>query len=147
MISEIIPHLFIGTLDDARDFDGAIYCVMNAWPVGEPAQAIWMPITAAPEFAFGIARFIPKDDMTGRALISNLWALTALITHDLNSGIDTLVHCREGRERSPLAVAFFLVNCRIGRAAGWSFDVAYAMIKAKRPIVDDCRAWLPKEKV
>ncbi len=48
-----------------------------------------------------------------------------------------LVHCEEGCERAPLVIAWFLKTRR-----AMTLDEAYALLKSRRPIVEDRRRWL-----
>lgn len=141
MPDEIVPHIWIGDLADARVWRGAIICVMNAWPEGEPAHALWLPIMAAPEIAFdGAVRRV--ENMRGRALVTNLNEVAALL-EVCTPTQSILVHCRAGRERSPLAVAWYLSSRRYSYRNPLSLVDAYALLKAKRPVVEDRREWLP----
>jgi predicted protein tyrosine phosphatase len=115
--TEVISNLFVGDLQDAQKFDGAIINVLPDVPVGEPARAIHMPILAD-----GIASM----DETA-----------ALIDELLSGGNRVLVHCEEGCERAPLVVAWFL---KVRRAM--TLEEAYALLKRRRPIVQDRRRWL-----
>lgn len=49
-------------------------------------------------------------------------------------------NCAQGVERSPLAVAWYLFRKR-----GMNFDEAYDLVKQKRPVAQDRRAWLNRE--
>jgi protein-tyrosine phosphatase len=115
--SEIIENLFVGDLQDAQRFDGTIINVLSDIPDGEPAAAIHMPI---------LARGV--DSMNATA---------ALIEEHLALGRRVLVHCEEGCERAPLVVAWFLWTRR-----AMNLDAAYALLKSRRPIVEDRRRWL-----
>ena len=115
--SEIIPNLFVGDLQDAQKFDGMIINVLPEIIDGEPAHAIHMP-------------FLAKG-------LETLETTAALIDEGLRSGKRVLVHCEEGCERAPLVVAWFLKTRR-----AMSLDDCYALVKAKRPIVEDRRRWL-----
>jgi len=115
--SEIIEGLFVGDLQDARRFDGTIISVLPDLPEGEPPQAIQMPFLAE-----GVVTLDKTAD---------------LIDTELALGHRVLVHCEEGSERAPLAVAWFLKTKR-----GKTLDEAYALLKSKRPIVEDRRRWL-----
>ncbi|HYB90710.1 MAG TPA: dual specificity protein phosphatase [Candidatus Binataceae bacterium] len=112
--SEIIQNLFVGDLQDAQKFDGMIISVLPDVPQAEPKHAIHMP--------FG------RQTLDGTA---------DLIDAALGRGERVLVHCEEGCERAPLVVAWFLKTRR-----AMSFDEAYALLKSKRPIVQDRRRWL-----
>ena len=115
--SEIIPNLFVGDLQDAQRFEGVIINVLPDLIEGEPAHAIHMPFLSD-----GI------DSMERSA---------ALIDEALARGKRVLVHCEEGCERAPLVIAWFL---RTRRAM--TLDQAYALLKSRRPMVEDRRRWL-----
>ncbi len=115
--SEIVPHLYVGDLQDAQKFSGMIISVLPDWLEAEPAHAVWMPF------------------------LKNGWATlestAALIDHALHLGLRVLVHCEEGCERAPLTVAWFL-----HRRRAMTLDEAYALMQRQRPIVEDRRRWL-----
>ena len=115
--SEIILNLFVGDLQDAQKFSGTIISVLPDVPDGEPAQAIHMPLLAD-----GIA---------------SMEKTATLIDELLMRGDRVLVHCEEGCERAPLMVAWFLKTRR-----SMTLDRAYALLKRRRPIVQDRRRWL-----
>lgn len=115
--SEIIANLYVGDLQDARKFDGIIISVLADVPAGEPARSIQMPFLA-----------------NGRA---SLDSTAAVIDAALALNQRVLVHCEEGSERAPLAIAWFL-----NRRCGMSIDDAYKLLIAKRPIIRDRRKWL-----
>ena len=115
--SEIIANLFVGDLQDAQRFEGMIISVLPDVPEGEPAHAIQIPFLA-----------------NGRATLDST---AALIDAALERGLRVLVHCEEGCERAPLVVAWFLKTRR-----GLTLDEAYALLKRRRPIVEDRRRWL-----
>ncbi|MGH7923370.1 MAG: dual specificity protein phosphatase family protein [Candidatus Binatus sp.] len=115
--SEIIAGLFVGDLQDAQKFDGTIISVLPDVPDGEPPHAIHIPF---------LAEGVVTLDRTA-----------ALIDGELARGHRVLVHCEEGCERAPLVVAWFLRTKR-----GKTLDEAYALLKSRRPIVEDRRRWL-----
>jgi protein-tyrosine phosphatase len=115
--SEIIANLFVGDLQDAQRFDGVVISVLPDVPEGEPAHAIHMPFL-------------------GHGIVS-LDSTADLIEAALGRGERVLVHCEEGCERAPLVVAWFL---RTRRAM--TLDEAYALLKSRRPMVQDRRRWL-----
>ena len=115
--SEIIPNLFVGDLQDAQRFDGMIINVLPDLIEGEPAEAIHMPFLA-----------------NG---LETLERTAALIDDGLGRGLRVLVHCEEGCERAPLVTAWFLKSRR-----AMTLDEAYALLKSRRPIVEDRRRWL-----
>lgn len=115
--SEIIANLFLGDLQDAGRFDGMIISVLPDAMAAEPKRTIRLPFLA-----------------NGRATLDTT---AAVIDAGLRLGMPVLVHCEEGCERAPLAVAWFLKTRR-----QMTLDGAYALIKSRRPIVKDRRSWL-----
>ena len=115
--TEIIRHLFVGDLQDAGAFDGMIISVLPDALEGEPEHAVRIPFLA-----------------NGRATLDTT---AAVIDAALALGLRVLVHCEEGCERAPLVIAWFL---RTRRAM--TLDEAYELLKSKRPIIKDRRAWL-----
>lgn len=115
--SEIIVGLYVGDLQDAQRFDGVVISVLPDVPEVEPAHAIHMPF---------LARGRESMDETAE-----------LIDAALARGERVLVHCEEGCERAPLVVAWYLRARR-----GLTLDEAYALLKSRRPIVEDRRRWL-----
>jgi protein-tyrosine phosphatase len=115
--SEIIPNLFVGDLQDAQRFAGVIINVLPDLLEGEPAQAIHLPFLAE-----GLTSLERSADIIDAALAR---------------GERVLVHCEEGCERAPLVVAWFLKTRR-----AMTLDEAYALLKSRRPIVEDRRRWL-----
>jgi protein-tyrosine phosphatase len=115
--SEIIPNLFVGDLQDAQRFEGVIINVLPDLLEGEPAQAIHMP-------------FLTEG-------LTSLERTAEVIDAALTRGERVLVHCEEGCERAPLVVAWFLKTRR-----AMTLDEAYALLKRRRPIIEDRRRWL-----
>ena len=115
--NEIIANLFFGDLQDATHFDGIIISVLPELLESEPRRAILMPFMA-----------------NGRATLDST---AAVIDAALERNQRVLVHCEEGCERAPLVVAWFLKTRR-----GMTLDEAYALMKSRRPIVQDRRRWL-----
>lgn len=117
-MTEIIDNLFVGGLADAYSgFDGSIICVLEKMPDDAPPNATWIPFLAEG--------------------ISSLDITAGVIDNALAAGRRVLVHCGAGSERAPLTVAWFL-----HRRRAMSLDDAYDLLKRKRPIVQDRRAWL-----
>lgn len=117
-MTEIIENLFVGDMIDARsDFDGLIICVLEEKPFDEPPNATWIPFLAEG--------------------LRSLEITAEIIDGALGGGRAVLVHCGAGSERAPLAVAWYL-----HRRRGITLDEAYALLKSRRPIVQDRRFWL-----
>ena len=115
--TEIIPALYVGDLQDAQKFNGTIISVLPDVPESEPPQALHMPFLA--------------DGL------DSLERTAAVIDDELALGHRVLVHCEEGCERAPLVVAWFLRTRR-----GMTLDEAYALLRSRRPMVQDRRRWL-----
>jgi hypothetical protein len=115
--SEIIANLFVGDLQYAQRFDGMIISVLPERFAPEPAHAAMLPFLR-----------------NGRATLDST---AALIDAALAIYLRTLVRCEEGCERAPLTVAWFLHTRRT-----MSIDEDYALLKQRRPIIEDRRRWL-----
>lgn len=117
-MDEIIENLFVGDMVDARaGFDGLTICVLEEKPFDEPANATWIPFLAEG--------------------IRSLEITAEIIDSALAGGRAVLVHCGAGSERAPLTVAWFLYRRR-----AMTLDQAYALLRSRRPIVQDRRFWL-----
>lgn len=117
--SEIVTNLFVGDLQDARNFDGMVISVLPHFPPEEPTGAIHIPFLA-------------------NGAVS-MESTAALIDKALGLGMRVLVHCEEGCERAPLVVAWYLRSRR-----GMTLDEAYALLKRQRPMIKDRRRWLAR---
>lgn len=120
LASEIVPCLFVGSKDAAQNFLGEVICVLEQPYWNGHRAGRWMPIL---------------DD--GVATRANLDRVAFTIERLLMNRKRVLVHCGQGVERSPLAVAWYLRSYR-----DYTLDDAYALLKRKRPEVEDHRAWL-----
>lgn len=140
-MTEILPRLYLGDLADARLFTGTVICTMNAWPEAGNPYALWIPVVRAPLCLTGSDREgvpVPPDQITA---IPQQLDLAADVIHDrLKEGQRVMVHCREGKERSPLTVAWYLRGY-----VGMPLDDGYALLRSLRPMVIDRRQWLPVE--
>ena|SRR6267378_7425473 len=125
MPSEIFPGVFVGDQADGQTWGNGtdrLLCVLE-----QPSQrngVAWIPILMQKQVTFARA--------------SQLDAVAAIIEDSLKCGQRILVHCGAGIERSPLALAWWLVTS--GRLK--TLDEAYRLLIEKRPIVQDRRAWL-----
>jgi protein-tyrosine phosphatase len=128
MMSEIIDNLFIGDQQDAAQAPLTMW-IVNVLEGHAPEQRgmlMWLPILP------------PGGPPAERAM------LDAAITHIdrlLGMGHKVLVHCGAGVERSPLTVAWYLRE-----KSGMDWDQAYALLREKRPVVQDRREWAPFSK-
>lgn len=119
-LTEVVPKLFIGRIEDAATFDGDIISVYETLWDGEPRKALWIPIL-----------------MDGKAKKQQLNMVAFAIHTSLANNRPVLVHCHQGIERSPLAVAFYLRAMR-----GITMKEAYEFIKSKRPEIVEHLDWL-----
>lgn len=69
--------------------------------------------------------------------IDSIWALASVVDACVRNGIDILVYCGQGLERSPLVVAMYL--CRYH---GMSLEEAYGLIESKRPGIFRRDVWV-----
>jgi len=126
--NEIIPNLFLGSQQDAIEFDkawgedGTIICVLEQRPANEPFRSYHIPVRTS-------SGHVHEEQLTHIS-----WFLRMLLSDKRK----TLIHCAAGLERSPLAVSFFLVEI------GFRNDIkqAYEYIKTKRPEIYDRSDWL-----
>jgi protein-tyrosine phosphatase len=130
--SEIIARLYIGAQADVPYFasqrDVVIVCVRNRWPEEEPINALWVPVV-------GVNDHSHQQHIFG--LPKNL-DLVAQLIHDWRTvGYTVLVHCKEGVERSPLAVAWYLMKHH-----SLTMAQAYLVVCQKRHGVEDRRHWV-----
>jgi hypothetical protein len=121
--------LYLGDLVAAGNFKGFRLCVHERVPDYEGTFHHIPILTHLPKSA---------TDRTG-ARVSPLALSRAInhIQHCVLSGINLIVHCRGGVERSPLVVACYLREVR-----GYTLAEAYAYLQKIRPVVADRTAWL-----
>ena len=118
--------LFIGTVANARDFEGTVICVLNQWPWDGNPGALWMPVVVADA---------DNLDKPVQALMTNL----ALVAKQISvAPRPVLVHCRQAQERSVLAMVWYLHVVR-----HMTLDRAYEVVRAAKPDIVDRRKWLP----
>lgn len=126
MYNKIIENLFLGDLEDAKNFrqdkpDGVIICVLENRPMDEPFKAYHIPT------------IIENDYVNTEQLDHIAFFLETL----LEKKCDVLVHCFAGMERSPLTVAYYLAYSK-----GIHIDEAYKIVKKNRPQTMDRTMWL-----
>jgi Dual specificity phosphatase, catalytic domain len=150
MLSEIIPNLYIGTINDAIRNElkfGLTICVAEWNNLTEHEQMDLMcqdrRILFAPFMVYS-RKF--NDGSAGEPwLIQHCHANTNVLAMIANTIENTLVqgpvplliNCAAGIERSPLAVVYYLVSKH-----RYSFDEAYQFVKLKRPIIDNRLSWI-----
>jgi hypothetical protein len=125
--SEILPNLFIGNWIDAQEFDGERLNVRDGetYPGMTYHVETLIPVPPKHEALYCVSR--AKLDLAA-----------SIISERLAAGKKLLVHCLVGMERSPLAVAWWMV--KTGKHA--TLSEALAFIKTKRPIVKDRSNWV-----
>jgi len=134
-VSEIIPGLFISGMREAEIWEfGPRICVHEDGPTYDMLRdcSAFIPILDKP----------PNSHQDRTGAVASIKALNQVSQHIhtlLIRQIPVLVHCWGGVERSPLAVAWFLV----GYGYEDSLSDAYAFLKSKRPVVSDRTFWLP----
>lgn len=138
MATEVAPNVFVGSLEDAGAFEGLIICVMNRLPEEHGnREVIWIPIVYVPGLSAD-CEYLELSETTRstiRALPHNLQVISQIVS--CQGGRRVLMHCRQGRERAPLAMAWHLVH-----AWDMTWDQAYAYLQHLRPEVVDRRHWL-----
>jgi hypothetical protein len=127
-MDEIIPNLFIGDKFDAEKLGNAegwlIIAVTeyeNEIP-NEPSEAIRRPFM--------------RGDLADTAVLDEIGLIIGASIHH---GKKVLVHCVHAHERSPLAIAWYLVQ----HFKAKDLNEAYDMIIAKHPTAVRRLYWLP----
>jgi len=120
--SRIIHDIWVGDLEDAKQFDGNILCVLEKMPEDEPKNAVLIPILRSPTSEEALI----GNDAT--AMIPNLDVIAHIIQNHVISKDKLLVHCMMGMERSPLALTYYMHD-KLGMGLMDAFDY----VKSKRP--------------
>lgn len=140
METQIADNLYLGDYNDAEKWLtnklGRVICVMTQEPTPRVPERIWIPIMDIDCGSHAI------DDTKCRDNTKSLEAVSNTISMLLASGELVLVHCALGRDRSPLAIAWYL-----HRENKTSLVDAYAAVKAKRPIICPHMDWVPSIEV
>ncbi len=119
--SEIAPGVYLGNWEDAQQFQGARFCVLDEAPADMP------PATHIPIY----------NEPSDRADATQLDRLAQAMKAARARGEPVLVFCHQGIYRSPLGAAWYL-----HRAEGLSLDQAYERIRAVRPKAKPASTWL-----
>ncbi len=120
--SEVAPGVFVGGWNDALEFDGARFCVLDEAPSDLPSPTTHIPI---------------YDERTDGPIRANLERLAREMAAAHRAGRPVLVFCAHGIRRSPLGAAWYL-----HRAERLDLDAAYDRIRAVRPKVEPARSWM-----
>lgn len=139
LISRITDNLFLGDFADAKsvginypNVDIVVVTQESLFKFGEPTRAIWIP-------AFKLNPNSTKDEDDLIAIPSQLDKIADFLELQEKNGRKTFIHCAEGRERSPLAVIWFLFKKK-----NMTLERAYRYVKTRRPLISDRLHWLPK---
>ena len=134
-MTEVVPQLFIGTRFDAE-------------ALGAEVPAHWLVISVTEYRArYGRAEELPNEPtgaldvpfmLEGTASPKLLDAIAEAIACGLDAGRNVLVHCVHAHERSPLAVAWYLVWS--GQAG--NIAAAYELVQRKHPRTERRDHWL-----
>jgi protein-tyrosine phosphatase len=119
--AEIAPGVFVGGWKDAVSFSGSRFCVLDEAPDDMP------PATHIPIY----------DDVTDRAIVTNLDKIADAMEVARSKGEPVLVFCGHGVRRSPLAAAWYLHRIR-----KLPLDRAYERIRSVRPKVERAQDWI-----
>jgi hypothetical protein len=132
VVSHVIDTLYLSDMQAAKSFDGFRMCVHESGPEYD-GQCHFIPILET--------RPNSSLDRSGAvASIKMLNEAADLIHQHVSNQEKLLVHCQGGVERSPLTIAWYLVN----KAKRFStLDQAYVFLKQKRPVVSPRLFWLP----
>jgi len=120
--SEIAPGVFVGGWNDALEFEGKRYCVLDELPSDAPADG----------------GYTIYDEATEAPNVANLNRLAEAVRQARAGGSPVLIFCGHGVRRSPLAGAWYL-----HRSEGIDLDAAYDRIRAVRPKVEHAKEWIP----
>jgi Dual specificity phosphatase, catalytic domain len=118
---EISPGVFLGGWNDALQFSGRKFCVLDEAPDDMPS-------------ATHIAIYDEKKDAP---IVANLNRLATEVHSARQAKEPVLVFCGHGVRRSPLGVAWYL-----HRYENLPLDQAYAQIQAVRPKVETAQDWI-----
>lgn len=124
-MNQITEHIWLGNSQDARNVDAlrasGITSILNCAEDLPPALGWKEGIT---HFHVGL-----RDDSNHS---SRYRAACCVLEALVDEGKSVLVHCHEGRSRSPYVVALYLAPLKFD----WQMERAIAFIKERRPIVE-----------
>lgn len=128
----IVDSLYLADMEAAKTFDGFRMCVHEDGPQYK-GQCHFLPVlTKKPNSVF--------DRYGAVASVNMLNTAADLIDYHVGRNEKLLVHCHGGIERSPLTIAWYLVN-KVKRYD--TLQEAYAFMRTKRPAVSERLFWLP----
>lgn len=135
VVTHVIDGLYLGDLIAAKGFDGARLCVHEnpEYATTHQGATYHMPYLTKPPNS-------PLDRTGALASWGMLDKIAEFIETALLRGHKLIVHCKGGVERSPLAIAHYLVNYSDSYD---NYTDAYAFLKSIRPVVSKRTFWLP----
>jgi len=153
MLTEIVHNLWIGTIHDAiydkTNWSLIICCAEWDNFSAEERDYLMVQNRAIAHVPFMKYSRKYSDDPNEPCImqdceadINKLNLLAALIPQGLLRG-RVLVHCAAGVERSPLAVSWYLLHYRSEFKFN-SLEEAFALVKSKRPNVENRLDWIRK---
>ena len=125
MMNEIIPNLYIGDYQDAKDRPKDFVSINVAHEhLDTLPESVYLP-------------WLRPDGNRVAVDISLLYLIAENIDRDLKHGRKVLVNCNMGQERAPLTVVWYLIVKK-----GMTLDDAYKLVKEKRKQTLDRRGWI-----
>jgi hypothetical protein len=138
-MNEIIPHVWVGDMNDARRAPESfkILCVMWKGEDGIPARATQIQTTDYHTFSEYQGMIVAADGV--RSDVALMDAAADWIDKQVNEGHEVLVHCAYGIERSPLTVVWYLM-----RYHAMNLKQSYDLVMEKRPQAQYRGTWMPE---
>lgn len=112
---EIVPHLYLASFEDAKEFAGSDVFVINC------TKDLPMISTQG-----GGTRLYVDDSPSSAPTMDT--SLGLMVRYIENAGKDVVVHCFAGQQRSATVVAAYLM-----RQTGWTPEQTVEFIKSKKP--------------
>ena len=115
---EIVPHVYLASFQDAKEFEGSDVFVINC------TKDLPMVYTKG-----GGTRLYVDDSPSSEATMSaSLPIMVRYIEEHVNEGKDVVVHCFAGQQRSATVVAAYVMHI-----TGWTPERTVEYIKSKKP--------------
>ena len=128
--NRIIKGLYVGDYIDAHNTNGKVDVLVNVLESRSPVTDV------AGELHIPIAK--EGRDGSMHADIKQLNKVASIIDKNLKAHKMILLHCAAGSERSPLTIMWYLHVKK-----GVPLNVAYEIVKARRPQTRYCLNWIP----
>ncbi len=139
MLTEVYPRLFVGNLQDAKDFKGIVCCVFEKGFIPDGNGGSLEDNIRPDALDFPIF-----NDQLAEFDIVQLELLSRFVKRTLKNYSDTniLIHCIAGWERSPFALAYVL--WRNFNDKFTTLPYAYSYIKSVHKETKFVSNWIPK---